>query len=303
MEVDAAGYWMWRRHGDNVSRDGAPVRDSAFSALVFSLSWAVYLTFTKLVLSAGADAFAVGIQATIIGALCLGSYGLLFRKFRRVDWLVVRRILVVAALYDLSIFTGFYGLGLSTLVNYGFLIKTTVVFTVFLSAAFLGEGLSARKLLLVIILLSGAFLLSTRGESLVPMRGDLFIVFTAFVLSLGNVLSKPIVRSLDPFNFAFIRILAGAVIFIPVSFFIGTAPLAVTAPALTFAAGFFLALTAFLLYRTMRLTAVSYMSMFSTLTPVFASVLAFFALGETMGLFQIVGGALILAAVFFLPEK
>jgi len=279
------------------------MRDSVLSALVFSLSWAIYLTFTKLVLSSGADAFAVGIQATAIGALCLGVYGLWFRKFRRVDPWVVRRIVVIAALYDLSVFTGFYGLGLSTLVNYGFLIKTTVVFTVFLSAAFLGEGLSARKLFLVFVLLSGAYLLSTRGESLVPMKGDLFIVLTAFILSLGNVLAKPITKSLDPFNFAFIRIFAGAIIFVPVSFFIGTSPLVVAVPALTFAAGFFLALTAFLLYRTMRLTAVSYMSMFSTLTPVFASVLAFFTLNETMSLFQLVGGALVMAAVFFLPEK
>lgn len=279
------------------------MRGSVLSALVFSLSWAVYLTFSKIVLSSGANPFAFGVIATFIAAFFLLTFGILLKKVRIADAGSARRIVLVAALYDLSIFTGFYGLGTSTLINYAFLIKTTVVFTVFLSAAFLGESLSAKKLFLVLVLLSGAYLLSTRGEFLVPMAGDLWIVFTALVLSVGNVLSKPLLRSVDAFNFAFLRVLSGAVIFLPIAFFINPSPSSISLTPPVVGAGFFLALTAFLLYRTIRLTAVSYMSMFSTLTPVFVSVLAFFALGETMNLVQILGGALILLAVFLLPEE
>ncbi len=279
------------------------MRDSIFSALVFSLSWAVYLTFSKAVLSAGAGPFAFGILATFIAAFFLLTSGILLKKVRIADAGSARRIVLVAALYDLSIFTGFYGLGASTLINYAFLIKTTVVFTVFLSAVFLKESLSSRKIFLAVTLLAGAYLLSTKGQSLVPMAGDLWIVFTALVLSVGNVLSKPLLRSVDAFNFAFLRVISGAAMFLPIAFFIDPSPSSISLTPAVAGAGFFLALTAFLLYRTMRMTSVSYMSMFSTLTPVFASVLAFLALGETMNSVQVLGGALILLAVFLLPEE
>lgn len=189
-----------------------------------------------------------------------------------------------------------FALKYSHAINYAFLIRSSVLFTILFAYLFLGERLTKRKLFLVGIILLGAYLLTTQGQILQFSLGDIFTLIQAMLIALGNnVFGKLATNRMNP------RVSAAA------SFLVGIVPVivlgiyhhAITWPLLPWVI-LLMTITNILIvicrFQAYAHVSASYMSMLFSLTPVFVSVLAVLFLGETITVVQIVGGLLIISA-------
>lgn len=201
------------------------------------------------------------------------------------------------------------GVALTSAINAGFLIKFALVSTILLAWIFLKEKPTLTTLLALLLMIFGSYLISTKGQSIIPQIGDLLIILACFSWSTGNVLVKKALQdnTISGDIVSFLRPVAG----IPVLLlFVFLSPLYPPAIAEVFVAnyfdlrylpyvvgsGLFTALLWIYLNRTLKIATASYMTMMSMMTPVFVAILAIFVLGERIVTIQILGGLLILLA-------
>jgi drug/metabolite transporter (DMT)-like permease len=167
-------------------------------------------------------------------------------------------------------------------------------------------------------MLFGAYLLTTKGQSLLPRIGDFFILGACVSWSLGNVLVRKILRTKSvradvvtiqkPLSSLpiFLILVGISAVFPAMSGDIKNVLTCCTFSAsyLSYAigSGFCLAMAWIYLYRTLDVATASYMTLMSMATPLIVSVLALVFLDERLILVQIVGGGLIIlsgVAIYF----
>ena len=163
---------------------------------------------------------------------------------------------------------------------------------------------------MVFTMLSGAYLLTTKGEILLPKIGDLFILSACVCWSLGNVLVRKFLKTQPvrvdlitlqkPFaGLPVILVLVGISVLNPDIFGELKQVMSCCNPPLsalpfTIGNGFLLAMTWIYLNNTLEVSSASYMTMMSMITPVIVSLLAMIFLGETLIWIQILGAGLII---------
>lgn len=210
------------------------------------------------------------------------------------------------------------GIALTEAINAGFLVKLATVTTIIFAWLILKENLSRFKIFVVIVMLSGAYLLTTKGQSLLPRLGDLFILGACFCWSLGNVLVRKTLRT-HAVNADVVTIqkplaslpvflaLAGISIYLPgmlgrLGDILNCCTFSLTNMPYAIGSGFCLAMAWIYLFRTLDVATASYMTLMSMVTPIIVSVLALMFLDERLVLIQIVGGGLIVlsgVAIYF----
>jgi len=289
-----------------------------FIVMMFSVSWALQIFITKLGFNAGSQVLVYHI-ISILSALAVlaimflpkhgGDLIGLFRKQPRLYW---KLFFANGIQSGLGSWLGIIGISLTAAINAGFLVKLSTVTTVIFAWLILNERLSLMKVLMVVIMLSGAYLLTTRGQILLPRIGDLFILAACVCWSLGNVLIRKYLhnQSIDVETVTYqkpiaglpvILLLVGIVIWYPDSF-LGNL-LAISGISLPPAAylypignGIFLALAWTFLNQTLKVTTASYMTMMSMATPIIVSLLAMIFLSEKMDWIQYLGAGMIIMA-------
>lgn len=291
-------------------------KTSLFNILLFSGFWAMQIFFTKLGFNAGAQVLSFQLLSiltalAILTILIMPKYGseigYFFRKQPRLFWKLF---------FANGIQSGFgtclsiIGISLTSAINAGFLVKLATVTTILFAWLFLKEPLTVIKVLMVITMLSGAYLLTTRGQVLLPRIGDFFILSACVCWSLGNVLVRKYLKT-QPVRVEIVTLqkpIAG----LPV--ILGLVSLSVWNPSIfgalqqvmscceaplaalpyTIGNGFLLAMTWIYLNNTLEVSSASYMTMMSMITPVIVSLLAMIFLGETLIWIQILGAGLII---------
>lgn len=291
-----------------------------YSVMMFSGFWALQIFVTKLGFNAGAQVLSfqtlsILTALLILAILILPKYGSDFRKFfihtPRLFWKIFFANGIQSGLgTNLSII----GISLTAAINAGFLVKLATVTTILFASLFLNERLTVIKILTVFTMLSGAYLLTTKGQVLLPRIGDLFILSACVCWSLGNVLVRKFLKT-EPVRvevltlqkpiagLPVILMLVGIAVWQPE--ILGTLqqsgsccnpPLASLPYA--FLNGVCLALSWTYLNRTLEVSSASYLTMMSMVTPVLVSILAMIFLGETLVGVQVVGiGIIIMSAV------
>ena len=210
------------------------------------------------------------------------------------------------------------GIAWTEAINAGFLVKLATVTTVFFAWLILKESISKLKIAIVFLMLFGAYLLTTKGQSLLPRVGDLFILAACFCWSMGSVLVRKTLRThaVDADVVTMQKPLASLPVFfilVGLSLFFPTL-LGSLQPVLiccTFSptyipfaigSGICLGLTWIFLFRTLNVATASYMTLMSMITPIIVSLLAVVILDERLILIQIIGGGLIVLsgiAIYF----
>lgn len=190
----------------------------------------------------------------------------------------------------------------SPAVNFAFLYRTIVVFTVILAWIFFKEKITKGKIVLTVMILAGSYLLTTKGEGLVLTRGDIYTLLMALSAAfIANILIKHTISKMHPD-------LSGSVItFITVASLLaislGTRSLTVPKNIPWIAIG---GLIAFIQVatrnRAYKIASASFVTMIVSVTPVFVSILSYFLLNEKLETIQLVGGLLIVSSGF-LVEK
>ncbi len=293
---------------------------------MFSLFWAVQIFATKLGFIAGASVLPFQIMLILFATLTLmivlwrkthGALGNLFRNQPALFW---KLFLANGIQSGLGTFLSIIGIALTVTINAGFLVKMATVTTILFAWLLLDEKLSLQKIGVMIFMLTGAYLLTTKGQSLLPHIGDLFILGACVSWSLGNVLvrktlrtqtiSADVVTMQKPMaSLSVFGVLISVVVFFPK--ILGSSGLVLSCCTFSTSSfpyallsGVFLALTWIYLYRTLSVSTASYMTLMSMMTPIIVSVLAMVFLGERFVGIQLVGAGMIVlsAAVIYLSD-
>lgn len=289
-----------------------------FNVLVFSTFWAFQIFTTKLGLNTGSlilpyQFIMILVAMAIIMVLLLPSSRESFRiLYQERPALFGQLFLANAIQTGLGTTLSIVGIALTDAINAGFLVKLSMVSTIGFAHLILKERLSFLKVFLMFVMLGGAYLLTTKGQRLIPRTGDFLILGACICWSLGNVLVRKILSTKSVK--ADVVILQKPIASITV--FCGFVAIVVIAPGIfgdlqevlrccatslvslpyAIASGFCLGMTWIYLYRTLEVATASYLTMVSMITPVLVSILALMFLGETLIGIQIIGIALILSS-------
>jgi len=289
---------------------------SFYNVMMFSGFWAVQIFVTKLGFNSGAQVLTFQTLSILTAMLILATfylprYGAEFRYFFKHQKLLFWKLFFANGIQSgLGTCLSIIGISLTEAINAGFLVKLATVTTILFAWLILKERLSPLKILTVIAMLSGAYLLTTKGQILLPRIGDLFILSACVCWSLGNVLVRKYLKA-QPVRVEFvtfqkpiagvpvIMVLIGISVWYPE--ILGKLqqvisccePLQASWPYAV-GNGFCLAITWTYLNRTLEVTSASYMTMMSMVTPVIVSLLAIIFLRETLVWIQILGAGMIL---------
>ena len=287
-----------------------PLNKSSQNILLFSFFWALYIFQSKRAFIAGAQIISFQIQ-TGLSALAALSFVMLPNVFREMRVLLRER---PKLFWQLALGNGLHngvggtlyiiGVSLTEAINAGFLVKFSVVGTTFLAWIFLGEKMSWRKILSLTLMVGGMYLLTTRGEHLYPKTGDLFILSACLAWSFGNILLRHGLRndSVSTSLVSYLKPLVGLPIFIflvaflPQNKFLVREEFTFEHFGYAILAGILLALAWVYLNHSLKGATASYVTMLSTATPVFVSILAIVFLNERFLFIQGIGGTLIVLA-------
>ena len=280
-------------------------RKGLIYVFLFSLAWAIQTIINKFAVNQGVDPIVFSYQTLFGAALIFVLYFLVFGgfSFKNLNKKLLPRLSLVGLLGSgLATILTFYSLQYSTSVNFGFIVKTTTIFSVLLAAIFLKEKLSFKKIFFVFLMFFGVYLISTAGEVLVPRVGDFLILLTALCLASGNIIARPLLRTYTPEIVAFSRtIIGGLIVLMFVPFFVDQFWI-VEDLFLVAIRSLFVFLTLLFLNKTIKATNVSYMSMMSMMYSVFVLILGYIAFGESFNYVQIFGAILISVSVIFIQK-
>jgi len=271
-----------------------------------SIVWAVLIILSKLILNKGVDVFIYSFQMISIAAVFIALYVSIFHRAELVvpSRKLLPKLLLIALVGTAGAYlVGYYGLEHSSSINYGFLVKTTVVFTVILAHFLLGEELNLHKALLVVLLLMGVYLITTEGKGLVPNKFDILIVLSAFFYALANNISKMALRDINSESLSMYRMLFGSIFVFIFVFSFKNGIFSFNYPLYIVAASLHLAALMLLLYKTLRITSVSYLSMMSMFTPIIVTIIGIIFLEEKFTPIQAVGGFLIIMSGIGIHKK
>ena len=286
-------------------------KTSLFNILMFSGFWAMQIFITKLGFNSGAQVLSFQLLSILIALVILiililpkygTEFGFFIRKQPKLFW---RLFLANGIQSGMGTCLSIIGISLTSAINAGFLVKLATVSTIIFAWLILNERLTIIKILMVFSMLFGAYLLTTKGQVLLPKIGDLFILSACVCWSIGNVLVRKILKTYPvrvdlitlqkPFTgLPVILSLVGISVLSPDIFGELKQVMSCCNPPLsalpyTIGNGFFLAMTWIYLNNTLEVSSASYMTMMSMITPVIVSLLAMLFLGETMILIQILG--------------
>lgn len=263
-----------------------------------ALSWAVSIVIARFVLRAGENAYNVAFWTTALASpywlFVLSKRKTELKKATKKNCLILLGMGLVSTI-GVNI-TEAFALKYSPAVNYSFLIRSVILFTILFAYLFLGEKLTLKKIILAALILTGAYLLTTKGQLISFSLGDIFTLTEAALIAFGNnVLGKMATNRMSTDLSA-----SGG-------FLIGVVPLSLIAlmnNAIAIPKSFFLIVLLTFIYilitvfrfRAYKNASASYVTMVFSFTPVFVSFMAIPLLGETMTPIQIIGGVLIVLA-------
>ena len=275
-------------------------------ALLWSLTQIVFTSgmflTVKYLLNAGVDPLNFSYQILIAAALLLLAYGL-YNEPNQIFHLSIRTISVMALIGVIGsgLVYGLGGLGLkySTVTNYSFLSQTAVFFITMLAFFFLKENLKPMKVALLCLLLLGVYLIATKGNLIVPAKGDLFVLIAALAYAIASVLAKIALRNVPTLTFTAYRLFFGGVSLILFLLLIGRFSVDINW-LWTLGVGAMISISTLAIHKVLVYATASYMSMMATMISVLTAITAWALLGETMNTAQVIGGGFIVLAGIFM---
>src|SRR3989344_389807 len=161
-----------------------------FSAAFF---WAISIIIARIVLSSGENVFNLIFWTTLLSS----PYWLYVLSKNKKELKTIRKnevkiLLGMGLISTVGIgIVEFFALKYSPAINYSFLIRSTILFTIFFAYLFLNEKLTRKKIILSIMILIGSYFLTTNGQIISPSLGDVFTLIEAALIAFGNnVLGK-----------------------------------------------------------------------------------------------------------------
>lgn len=181
-------------------------REAPLSVLLLTpvIIWSTVFPLSKLILD---DIPPTSLAAVrfIVGSICLLAYAIYTFSIREVWESLKRRYQTYVLLGFIGIFMNNFlqnlGLNLSSASSTSLLGTTDPIFAVLLSAAFLGEPLTKRKVAGLIASFAGVYLVTTNGQWITDWgqsTGNLLVIGAAMSYSIYTILSKRVLHHEEP---------------------------------------------------------------------------------------------------------
>ncbi|MCU0652758.1 MAG: DMT family transporter [Candidatus Pacebacteria bacterium] len=219
------------------------------------------------------------------------------RSLEKRDYSILAGIVLVSSITQTLI--DMLAIKYTPAINYSFLTRTAVLFTFVFAAAFLAEKLTRRKIAIAAVIVGGAWLLTTGGQSISIGIGDALTILDAALISFGNtILGKMATARMKPMFVVSATAVGAALPEAGLALYLGHT-IAVNNILLVFSLVFL-----YLVLNSIRFIAYKYASAamvasFMSLTPFIVLLLAVPLLGESMSPIQLAGGFLVMAASIF----
>lgn len=270
-------------------------RKGLLFVVAFSLFWAIQIVLIRFGLLQGIEPISFLFQITLLAFIFLSIYNLTTKKeFIKAKGSMGKIILIAISGSVLGNLLAYFGLKFSTAINYGFIIKISLVFTVLLAYFFLKEPLNKKKIMLMIILLIGVYLVTTKGILLIPKIGDILIILAAFFYSTQAVISKSVLKKVPAEILANMRTFFASLFLFPIAYFINKNLFVIQHIGLVIVIAITMFFALIFLYKTLEIKSASYFTMMNMITPIIVVVLSLIFLRELINLNQIIGGTLII---------
>lgn len=211
---------------------------------------------------------------------------------------------VGVALYQF-VFT--FALKYTSAVNVGILINMSPIYGGFLSSLFGYEKFRKKTIFAILTGFAGVYVLMTKGDWNVLLRGDVtgnvLALFASLFWALYTILSKPLLERHSPLKVTAFSMAAGSVLlafFVPSFFDAGElGRLSMTGwLIIVFSIVLSTVVAFFLWYRGVARIGASRTMIYQYCVPVFTALAAYFVLGETLHVSQLVGGLIIFVSVW-----
>ena len=154
------------------------------NVFLFSLFWALTIIVSKMAFNQGAHPVTYLIQSTVISLILLAVY-VIPQKYQEIISMpkqVFWGLMGANAIHlGIGAFFSNVGTALTSAVNVGFLGKFATVITIFLAWLFLKEKLTKSKVVAAVIMIVGVFLITTKGQVIIPHPGDILILWLALL--------------------------------------------------------------------------------------------------------------------------
>ncbi len=181
-------------------------------------------------------------------------------------------------------------------VNFSFLYRTVIIFTIVFAWIFFKEKITRKKILLLVFILGGSYLVTTNGQGFSLSPGDLYtLLMAASAAFISNILIKHTVSKMH-------TDLSGSVTSIVACLsllFLATMTHVLRVPQQLF----WVFITSVLYFamimfrnRAYKIATASFVTMIFALTPFFVTILSFIFLRETLEPVQLIGGLLIVGS-------
>lgn len=285
------------------------------SVLLFVIFWSLEILATKLAFLSGAKTASFTVQASLCSLLVLlvwvvprerPQLKLLFKEERK----LLRNIQLANFIhYVCGTVLYVLGISLTTATNVGFLVTLSSVTTTLFAWLILRERVSGARVLLLVLLVAGAYVLTTDLRIAVPQLGDLLILGAAACWSLGNVLMRKALRdsTVSGEIVSLFKPVVGFPCFLAFALLASSSEWSLLAkfsdPVLDLSYFWYAALSGTLaallwifLYRALKLAEAAYVSILGMATPVIVAVSAMFIFDEQLSLRQILGATTIILA-------
>lgn len=272
--------------------------------LATAATWATSLVLQRLILVRGENPLNLVLWLNILAIpLWLVLFNRHLGEFKRLSRKNISLLIFIGIAGSIgSSYLQSLALKNTTAVNFSFLYRTIVVFTILSAWLFFKEKITFKKLFIVFLILTGSYLLTTKGQSLILTSGDIYTLATAAAgAMIANILVKHSTSKMHPDLSAAVTMLVACL-----SLFI----LSILTIKISIPQDFSLVLmTSFVYFWVIRFrnkgythSTASFATMISSLTPLFVAILSYTILGERLEMIQIVGGILIISSGF-LAEK
>lgn len=273
-------------------------------ALIFSLAtsliWSLGLVNSRIILLKGENPFNLTAWIFIVTApLWLITFKNHARQYKELSLRNKIMLFVIGIMGSIGIST-LQSLALknTTAVNFAFLYRTIVIFTIIFAALFLKERITFKKIILTVFIILGSFFLTAKGQGLVFTKGDIYtVLMAASAAFVANILTKHTISRMHPDLSGSVTMLVSLPMLLILSLITGTFRLP-DLPFLILVGGILQFLIIKVRNRAYQLATASFVTMILSVTPVFVSLWSLIFLRETLEGIQIVGGILIVASGF-----
>ncbi len=264
--------------------------------MVACFSTALIFFFTKLGLNYGHSPLSFIVQTNAISVLLLTSYIIFSKKssFSLLDKASLKYLLPIGALMAIGVVGEVSSLNLTTTVNYSFLNRTSVVFTIVLAFFLLKEKLGKAKIALILPLFLGVYLVTTRGQVAIPHTGDLIAVGAALLFSFVLILQKLLLQRTDPYFVSWGRALFTALILFFSALLFSSSSMFSVISIYPVIVAVFITLANVAINKVLEISTAAYFTMMAMSIPLINLALGWMFLGEIITPLQLAGGMLIL---------